>query len=463
MTQNTDLLQEALAGWHSLASFRKGRKRNIDYTFGRQWNDIVVKEGREMSEFDHLMREGYQPLKNNLIRRVVRNVNGVFRRKLSEKMRQWNPLLLSIAEENSLYELYSRQMEEFLISGMVVVRKSFERRNGMPGVVTTVVSPSSFFCNPSASDIRGWDLDLVGCFHDVSFRQWCSEFVKTRADYRRACETFLAGRPKVRVMEVWKREMRPRILVQDPLSGSLLKFDAGRSLNIPSRGRSKWFLDDVWRYYFLDSEGKVLAEGDSPYVHGSHPFVLKRYPLMEGEVHSLVSDIIDQQRFTNRLITLYDSAIRSSAKGVLLIPEGSFKDDCYQEAVDVWGRHDGVIIYQSKPDIPEPKQVTGDLSNLGINQLLEIQLKMLEDVSGVNGVLQGSLSHNSTSGTLFTQQTENAMTSLSDIIDTFFAFIDDCNRVDLSLAAQIRGQSETDVKMDPYWHNETQNGASDDK
>ncbi len=48
---------------------------------------------------------------------------------------------------------------------------------------------------------------------------------------------------------------------------------------------------------------------------------------------------------------------------------------------------------------------------------------MLEDVSGVNGALQGNLANNSISGTLYNQQTQNALISLSDLLDTFASFI----------------------------------------
>ena len=72
---------------------------------------------------------------------------------------------------------------------------------------------------------------------------------------------------------------------------------------------------------------------------------------------------------------------------------------------------------------PDPRQVSGNATNIGISELLDIQLKMLEDISGVNGALQGNVTGNSISGTLYNQQTQNALTSLSDILDTFASFI----------------------------------------
>ena len=85
--------------------------------------------------------------------------------------------------------------------------------------------------------------------------------------------------------------------------------------------KAEWFMDDYWYFYFLTPFGQILQEGEPPFEHKSHPYVFKIYPFIDGEPHSFVSDVIDQQRYVNRLITLYDSIMRASAKGVLLFPE----------------------------------------------------------------------------------------------------------------------------------------------
>jgi len=50
----------------------------------------------------------------------------------------------------------------------------------------------------------------------------------------------------------------------------------------------------------LSPFGDILDEGEIPYEHKSHPYVFKAYPFIDGEIHSFVSDVIDQQRYTNR-------------------------------------------------------------------------------------------------------------------------------------------------------------------
>ena len=403
------ILQEAREAWANLAGFRKNRDRCRNYTFGRQWSDPVSTDSGIMSEYEYIVREGNVPLKNNLIRRIVRNVLGVFRKQLPDLMLPYFSEIPEVAETNSLEELFTRTMEEYIISGMAVHRKSFGLSDGRRGVRTDIVSPSTFFFTPSAHDLRGRDIDIIGQFHDVDFRQWCLEMVKTRADYNAARRLFKDEHRKLRVTEIWRKEV---------------KFSGSSPIM-------------VWRYYFYADDGRLLCRGDSPYLHGSHPYVVRCYPFLDGEIQSLVADMIDQQRYANRLITLYDWVVRSSAKGVLLLPEGAVPTSQLQAVADQWGKFNGVIVYRAQDGVPAPQQVSSNSANMGISQLLEIQLKMLEDVSGVNGALQGNLAASSVSGKLYSQQTENSLNSLSDLLHSFGCFIADSFDKDLSLHRQM--------------------------
>ena len=89
----------------------------------------------------------------------------------------------------------------------------------------------------------------------------------------------------------------------------------------------------------LTPQGDVLRSGRSPYRHGSHPFVFKAYPFIDGEIHSFVSDIIDQQKYANRLISMYDWILRASAKGVLLFPEGALPEGSDRDWTHPWLWH----------------------------------------------------------------------------------------------------------------------------
>ncbi|MDE5807040.1 MAG: hypothetical protein K2H76_02920, partial [Muribaculaceae bacterium] len=102
-----------------------------------------------------------------------------------------------------------------------------------------------------------------------------------------------------------------------------------------------------------------------------------------------------------------------------------------------WSRFNGVIMYKHKDGGAAPQQVHSNLSNLGITDLLAIQMNMMEDISGVNGALQGKLESNSMSGTLYSQQTQNSLTALADMLRTYNDFIAECSAKDISNMRQF--------------------------
>lgn len=479
-----NLILEAAAGhWSAMADFRSNRERSKRYCYGRQWDDKIYVDGSYIREEEFIRRQGNVPLKNNLIRRLVRSVLGVFRNQYSFptaaslSLDVDNPAdallydrLVRNADYNRLEELYARTMEEFLIGGLAVHRKSTVNFSASPSpgnretymLRSEYVAPDSFFVDAAARDFRGWDVKMVGQLHDLDFSALCAAFARTPEDCRRLREIFLdaasgAGftsappsfsdsvatgskdfyTPSMpglcRVIEVWRRESRERYRVHDRLTGAVYKIEAADLSKLPQDDSVKatWMMDDVWHYEFLSPRGDVLAAGLSPLPGGGHPYVWKGYPFIDGEIHSFVSDVIDQQRHTNRLITLYDWVLRSTAKGVLLFPETALPDGVEIDDIsDQWSRFNGVILFKPKAGVPLPQQVTGNASNVGITDLLNIQLSMFEDVSGVSGALEGKLAAGSVSGKLYDQQTRQAMIALLDILETYNSFIRECAMAD---------------------------------
>jgi hypothetical protein len=52
-----------------------------------------------------------------------------------------------------------------------------------------------------------------------------------------------------------------------------------------------------------------------------------KYPYVNGEVHSYISDGLPMQKFFNRMWVLNDAAIRSTAKGALVMDTRAIGDD----------------------------------------------------------------------------------------------------------------------------------------
>ena len=241
------------------------------------------------------------------------------------------------------------------------------------------------------------------------------------------------------------------------------RIEMAKSVGMPEEEvpliKATWFIDDYWYFYYLSPFGDILKEGETPYEHDSHPYVFKAYPFIDGEIHSFVSDVIDQQRYTNRLITLYDWIMRASAKGVLMMP-----DDCLPDGVSIddiaesWAEFNGVIVYRPSKSGRVPEQVANNSTNIGIAELLNIQLKFFEDISGVTGALQGKPGFSGESAAHFQQQTQNATTTLLDLLECFSGFVVDGAYKDVKNIQQfydskrvfnIAGRSGAQIEYDP--------------
>ena len=504
-TRGQEILIEAQTYYNAMFRFRQDRERNKRYTYGDQWGDIVCVDGKKMTEEEYIKSQGNIPLKTNLIRRLVRNVIGVYRSQATEptctardrdeqqQAETMSTVLQYNMQLNRMTELYARSIEEYLISALIVHRKWYGWRNDKMECWTDYVQPNNFFIDNNMRDFRGWDCSFIGEIHDISFGQLCEQFAKCPADYirlaeiykqardRRACVTawedfgysrdnintdFLTPRDesRCRVIEVWRKESKPRYRCHDFNNGEIFKIDIedyavmveaenqkrlaqAQRNGIPYEEipfiKADWFMDSYWYYYYLSPLGDILAEGETPYEHKSHPYVFKAYPFIDGEIHSFVADVIDQQRYTNRLITLNDWVIRASAKGLLLIPEDCLKGRDPKEFADAWAKFNGVLVYTPSNSGAVPTQVANNSTNIGIHEMLNLQLKFFEDISGVNGALQGKPGFSGMSASLYNQQTQNATTSLLDILDSFQEFIRDAAYKDVKNIQQFYDQKRT--------------------
>lgn len=486
-TRAYDVLMEAQTYWDNMEKYRQDRERNKRYTYGAQWDDTINIDGCRMTEAQYIQKMGSVPLKNNLIRRLVRNVNGVYRSQSKEPIctardrdeqamgETMSTVLQYNMQLNRMNEVNARTMEEYMIGAFIVHRLWYGWRGGKCDCWTDYVNPARFFIDTNMRDFRGWDVTCLGEIHDIGFGELVSKFAETPEEYEKLATIYRAakslrniatyrtsfGRDRsqnldflfcpdeslCRVIEVWRKEQKPRYRCHDYNNGEMFKcdtedyaevvlaendrrrkqgLDAGMSEEDIPFIEAEWFIDSYWYYYYLTPFGDILSEGETPYAHGEHPYVFKAYPFIDGEIHSFVSDVIDQQRYTNRLITLYDWIMRASAKGVLLVPDQSIPGDMdINDFADAWTRFNGVVVYHAKNGVPMPTQIANNSTNIGISELLNLQLKFFEDISGVHGALQGRPGASSTSGTLYAQQAQNSTTSLLDLLDSFSQFIVD--------------------------------------
>ena len=94
-----------------------------------------------------------------------------------------------------------------------------------------------------------------------------------------------------------------------------------------------------------------------------------------------------------------------------------------QNFADAWTKFNGVIVYKPGKSGQVPKQVSANSTNIGLHELLNLELKLFEDISGVNSALQGKASFAGESGSHAQVMAQNAATSLVDLFNSFNEFV----------------------------------------
>ena len=495
-----DVLLMAQRAWDSMQKFREERARNKKYCFGDQWSDTVEYCGRHISEEEYIRMQGNIPLKNNLIRRLVKTVIGVYRNqnktyvctardREEQKMGETMSVLLERNyDNNEKKELDARMFEEFLISGFAVQKESYGIRKKRYDCWSDNINPNFFFVDGGMNDPRMEDVTIVGELHDLTFGQLASAFAKSDKDieklrdtYKNArndhymrsyAETFNRNNERMvsflvpydrtlcRVIEVWTLEQRKALWCHDYLTGDAYidRYENKAVIDAENAGRMEdnrmkdvngnylydemgnimlqmeesrvplieyeYMVEDYWYYRFLTPLGDVLDEGETPYKHGEHPYVVRAFPLVDGEIHPFVADVIDQQRYINHYIILNDFLVKSSAKGTLVIDESSIPADMSLEDIaDEWTKYNGVIKLKLKDGAKVPQQMVNQNRVAGLQDMITLQMQLMDDVSGVHGALQGKNATAGTSGVLYEQQANNASTSIIDMLETYSSFL----------------------------------------
>lgn len=384
-------------------------------------------------------------------------------------------------QNTQMEDLLKHVIEDYLIGGIMVCRETYEdREQEMEDAWTDYIEPNYVFFEGGA-DPRHLDLSLVGVLHDVSYEDLYKKFAREEYgltidklnrifnisnDYYQGDSTPVndihtlgnvsfdipskKGR-YVRIIEAWTTETKYRYQCYDPIATSetdayfrVDKDDTAMiaviqeknnkrrkqydAYGIPQEERAyismKLVADKYWFYTYMAPDGTVLCRDETPYDYKSHPFTIKMYPFVNGEVHPFMGNIIDQQRYINRLIMMNDMAIRSSAKGLMLIPtqvlDGMTPEQFAEQAVE----YDGMIFYTPKATMPNsrPDVITSNAVNIGTNELLQIELNLIRDVSNVSGALQGKTPTSGTSASRYSMESQNATTSLYTIIKDMEVF-----------------------------------------
>lgn len=487
-----EMVQAARTAWDALARYRERRNRARDYYWGDQWSDTIEVNGQQMTEGEYIEEQGRIPWRMNHLKPTVRNLKGQLRQNQSDRQafatnkrddeaaEMMTQALRQVRRINRLPSMEADSFQEHLIGGKTAFKIGYKylSKYDRADVFVQRVEPQHLFHNADLSDRRLHDLRLIGQLHTLTLdeiissfaprsKQRAAEIERVYADAQRrydhnydllgfdavdSAQFYQPEQPGLgRVIEVWCEKKKWVQLVIDPEHGTAERMDlteAELQTENQLRMQQGWAplevserYEDVWYGYYLSPEGHVLWEGETPYAHGEHPFVLGFADFMDGECSGIVDDLIDQQRLYNRMIGVMDLQMSTAARGVMMIPEEMIPEGMTPaDFADEYQKVNGVIVYRAKKDGQsidprfKPEQVYNQSVSAGAFQWLANMKQDMEEVSGVTGPVMGQTPKSGTPAALYQQQVLQGSTTN---IDHFETFLETLNDVDLKVLKTI--------------------------
>lgn len=388
--------------------------------------------------------------------------------------------MMSVAIEyvhdlNEMEELDADSMRMLLNGGMTAQRIEYGVNPAKEKLDVWVysVNPSRLFFNSNVEDVRMWDVTCIGELFDIPLDAVLAHFGHTPEEKERIRNIYGSVSPGVpgtsrsmqgdevrnlsfhspsrsdlcRVILGWKLESRDAYCWNDELRGtwgylpyneeSRAMFDAENARRRDEARQNgaddassllveySFATERFWYYRYMTPYGDVLQEGRSPYWHGEHNYVLHLYPLVQGKLGNFVEQFIDQQRAINRTATLIDFIRGTSSKGVLVVDDEAFESMSREEVIDEYVRYNGVLFVKLKPGQSIDgvvRQYNSGAAVAGDFELLNLQLRLINEISGVNSAMQGQVPRSGTPASLYAQQVQNSSLNLKGLFDGFRTF-----------------------------------------
>lgn len=483
--EDLEALEQFANDWHSLEEMRRKMRRSEMYAWGDQWGDLVrdPDTGQMITEGELIKKNGKVPLKNNMIAPIWNNIEGqcrtaqvkpvcVVRDQREAKLGE----MVSIAVEyvhdiNEAGELDVATLKSNATAGVMAQRVEYgvNPRNGKQDVWLYPVDPKRLFFDTSVEDPRMWDMTRVGELYDMTLEDVIATFGKfvpeqelrsiygeggnwldshaLNGDKLNNLNFYTPAQPNMcRVILGWRLENRPAIYYHDWENGTYgyVKRSEKHILDEENERRMEYYTSQgvaeedvplieyetneterVWVFRYMTPWGHCLYKGDSPYWHGEHNYVLGVYHMTSGHLYNYFEQFIDQQRSINRTATLIDFMRGASSKGVMVVDETAFESMTREEIVDEYVRWNGVLFVKPKNGVnvrDVVHQINGGASTAGDYELLNLQLRLINEISGVNSAMQGQAPHSGTPSSLYAQQVQNSSLNLKGLFGSLTAF-----------------------------------------
>ena len=410
---------------------------------------------------------------------------------------QMSVKLNDVLRYNDSVERDAREYESFLNTGcgLYITGYAFDAQLHEPMPFFRAIDYHRYFQNPDASDVAGKDVHFCGDYVDIPLDEAKSIYAHNSAQERAlediyhhqnyilpvmynafveanpAAKSFLgtAYDGNCRIVRVCRLEGCWDVTVHDYADASFETYSArefpGKEEEIQHEiERRKKMAEELgidyedpanrlklvyekkyvrrWVYYHLSPWGHILWQAENPYQHNSHCYVAVFYPMFQGQVYGMTYDLIDQQRMVNRMIINLDFAMSASQQGVLIVDQDSIPDDMELEDIaDEWTRYRGVIKLKLKNGAQVPQQLAGHQVNIGQFEMVNLMMKLMMDISGVQGAMQGKAPTAGTPASLYSQQVSNSQINVLDYAESFAWFLEQRDYKLIQIIQQFSGDS----------------------
>lgn len=487
-SKSSELLDLFHRDYDSLQSLRANRSRCVRYYFGDQLSDKIPDPDGcgEITEEDYMRRQGITPMSMNIIRKTGKAIVGVYRGtdlepmaisrdRDEQKLGEMMSIALEYVYQNlNLKEVNARGYEETLLSAIPCFRVGYDwdDERKMSDVVVSLCDINRMAWDDNTSGMYFENISRIGYLHDMPLGRVLSRFARSREerdkivkiyehckgiygyanqqfkqDLRRRDISFLMplNPNQCRVIEIWSKELYDSLACHDTAHGEQYTVPIEDEENIKAENQRRqmemltaggaiedaalidyeYKVEEKWVVRYLTPDGYVLYQEETPYWHGSHPFVIGAYPLVDGEIHSFVDDTINVQRVFNITFMRNIYMRMNQAKGFGIVQrkvlERSGVSESQFAAAFTSPNAIMALDWDSGEDVFKQFNETG--ANQGDMQTMQQCMELMNDITGAHGAMRGEKSGSNTPASLYAQETENANNNISDIQEWYNGLI----------------------------------------
>ena len=111
-----------------------------------------------------------------------------------------------------------------------------------------------------------------------------------------------------------------------------------------------------------------------------------------------------------------------------MCPVDAVPDDMsYKQFAQEYTRNGGVLFYKAKAGIDMPKQITSASVSAGELEVVKLYMQLNDEISGINGALQGQKPTSNTPASRYAQEAQNSSINIEDFIGWFNSCVRDSN------------------------------------